>query len=597
MEKYTSRKDVPEKYKWDLTSFFKDIDEFNKCYEETSKNVEELKSYVGCTKDANKLYEFLVKDINTVASVENIYVYSYLINDQELGISSSIERKNKAESLMNSYFMNISFFSPELLKLSKEEYDKLFEENESLKEFKSNLDDIYRMKEHILPEDKQNIVTALENAMNHFDDMSSTMLNSCHNYGVVHKNGEEIVLSPTNYRKVMKESERVDRKDIREQYTKVLNQYGDMSAQFLDSFVKSCVAETKIKNYKTAWDSKLFELKLTNKVFEALVSATEDHLDVLQKYYDLYKKVYHYPKLYQYDLVLDLVKDNHEYSIEEAQEVILKALEPLGKDYLKLFKKVFDNRYIDYCQYKGKCSGGYSFGTLTNDSRILLSFNGDLDSVSTIAHEGGHNVHNQLIGLNNKLQNREKPSIVCEVASLTNECLLSSYLSENGKTKEEKLSGIDNILGVIVSNLFGAVREGKMEQDMYSHVEEGNSLTKEYMDKLTIDSLSKYYGNSVILDESSNTSWMTRSHFYNFFYLYSYAICISVASNVAKEILAGNKEMLDNYIKFLSTGSDVDTMETFKILGVDLESKDVYENAIKYFDELIDKFNKIYEEA
>ena len=597
MKKYTSRKDVPEKYKWDLTSFFKDIDEFNKCYEETSKNVEELKSYVGCTKDANKLYEFLDKDINTVASVENIYVYSYLINDQELGISSSIERKNKAESLMNSYFMNISFFSPELLKLSKDEYDKLFEENESLKEFKSNLDDIYRMKEHILPEDKQNIVTALENAMNHFDDMSSTMLNSCHNYGVVHKNGEEIVLSPTNYRKVMKESERVDRKDIREQYTKVLNQYGDMSAQFLDSFVKSCVAETKIKNYKTAWDSKLFELKLTNKVFEALVSATEDHLDVLQKYYDLYKKVYHYPKLYQYDLVLDLVKDNHEYSIEEAQEVILKALEPLGKDYLKLFKKVFDNRYIDYCQYKGKCSGGYSFGTLTNDSRILLSFNGDLDSVSTIAHEGGHNVHNQLIGLNNKLQNREKPSIVCEVASLTNECLLSSYLSENGKTKEEKLSGIDNILGVIVSNLFGAVREGKMEQDMYSHVEEGNSLTKEYMDKLTIDSLSKYYGNSVILDESSNTSWMTRSHFYNFFYLYSYAICISVASNVAKEILAGNKEMLDNYIKFLSTGSDVDTMETFKILGVDLESKDVYENAIKYFDELIDKFNKIYEEA
>ena len=597
MEKYTSRKDVPEKYKWDLTSFFKDIDEFNKCYDETSKNVEELKSYVGCTKDANKLYEFLDKDINTVASVENIYVYSYLINDQELGISSSIERKNKAESLMNSYFMNISFFSPELLKLSKEEYDKLFEENESLKEFKSNLDDIYRMKEHILPEDKQNIVTALENAMNHFDDMSSTMLNSCHNYGVVHKNGEEIVLSPTNYRKVMKESERVDRKDIREQYTKVLNQYGDMSAQFLDSFVKSCVAETKIKNYKTAWDSKLFELKLTNKVFEALVSATEDHLDVLQKYYDLYKKVYHYPKLYQYDLVLDLVKDNHEYSIEEAQEVILKALEPLGKDYLKLFKKVFDNRYIDYCQYKGKCSGGYSFGTLTNDSRILLSFNGDLDSVSTIAHEGGHNVHHQMISLNNPLQYREKPSIICEVASLTNECLLSSYLSENGKTKEEKLSGIDNILGVIVSNLFGAVREGKMEQDMYSHVEAGNSLTKEYMDKLTIDSLSKYYGNSVILDESSNTSWMTRSHFYNFFYLYSYAICISVASNVAKEILAGNKEMLENYIKFLSTGSDVDTMETFKILGVDLESKDVYENAIKYFDELIDKFNKIYEEA
>ena len=597
MEKYTSRKDVPEKYKWDLTPFFKNEEEFEEKFNQATKDVDSLKEFAGCTKDANKLYEFLSKDIDTAALVENIYVYSYLINDQELGVSSSIERKNKAESLMNKYMINTSFFSPELLKLSEEEYNKLFVDNESLNEFKSGLDDIYRMKNHILPEDKQNIITELENAMNHFDDMSSTMLNSCHNYGKVNVDGEEVVLSPTNYRKIMKSSEREERKAIRKQFTDVLNQYGDLSANFLDSYVKANVAECKIKNYKSAWDSKLFNLKLTDKVFKSLVSATEENLDVLQKYYDLYKKVYKYDKLYQYDLVLDLVNDNKEYSIEEAQELIKKALIPLGEDYLKLFNKVFDNRYIDYCQYKGKCSGGYSFGTLDNDSRILLSFNGDLDSVSTIAHEGGHNVHHQLITLNNRLQDREKPSIICEVASLTNECLLSSYLSEHGSTKEERLAGIANIMGVIVSNLFGAVREGKMEQDMYEHVEKDGTLTKDYMDKLTIDALSKYYGNSVELDENSNTSWMNRSHYYMFFYLYSYAICISVASNVAKEILAGNKEMLDNYIKFLSTGSNVDNLDTFKILGVDIESKDVYINAIKYFDELIDKFDEIYEEA
>ncbi len=597
MEKYTSRKDVPEKYKWDLTPFFKNEEEFEEKFNQATKDVDSLKEFAGCTKDANKLYEFLSKDINTAALVENIYVYSYLINDQELGVSSSIERKNKAESLMNKYMINTSFFSPELLKLSEEEYNKLFIDNESLNEFKSGLDDIYRMKNHILPEDKQNIITELENAMNHFDDMSSTMLNSCHNYGKVNVDGEEVVLSPTNYRKIMKSSKREERKVIRKQFTDVLNQYGDLSANFLDSYVKANVAECKIKNYKSAWDSKLFNLKLTDKVFKSLVSATEENLDVLQKYYNLYKKVYKYDKLYQYDLVLDLVKDNKEYSIEEAQELIKKALIPLGEDYLKLFNKVFDNRYIDYCQYKGKCSGGYSFGTLDNDSRILLSFNGDLDSVSTIAHEGGHNVHHQLITLNNRLQDREKPSIICEVASLTNECLLSSYLSEHESTKEERLAGIDNIMGVIVSNLFGAVREGKMEQDMYEHVEKDGTLTKDYMDKLTIDALSKYYGNSVELDENSNTSLMNRSHYYMFFYLYSYAICISVASNVAKEILAGNKEMLDNYIKFLSTGSNVDNLDTFKILGVDIESKDVYINAIKYFDELIDKFNEIYEEA
>ena len=137
MEKYTSRKDVPEKYKWDLTPFFKNEEEFEEKFNQATKDVDSLKEFAGCTKDANKLYEFLAKDINTAALVENIYVYSYLINDQELGVSSSIERKNKAESLMNKYMINTSFFSPELLKLSEEEYNKLFVDNESLNEFKS----------------------------------------------------------------------------------------------------------------------------------------------------------------------------------------------------------------------------------------------------------------------------------------------------------------------------------------------------------------------------------------------------------------------------------------------------------------------------
>ena len=593
MEKYSCRNDVPEKYKWDLTEFFKNNEEFELEFNKAVEMVDNLKKYKGCTTNANTLYEFLNNDIDTIVLVEDLYVYSFLINDQELGNSESIERKNKCEDLYSKYTINTNFFCPELLKLSTEDYSELFESNPKLYEYKASLDDIYRMKDHVLDEDKQNIISLLDNAMNHFDDMSSTMLNSCHNYGKVVIDGEEVVLSPTNYRKLMKSSNREKREEIRKQFCNVLNQYGSLSASFIDSFVKSNVSKCKIKKYDSAWDSKLFGLKLSNKVFESLVSTTEEHLDSLQEYYKLYKLQYGYDKLYQYDLSLDLIKNDIEYSIEDAQNIVMEAVKPLGDEYSKLFKKIFDNHYIDYCQYKGKCSGGYSFSTTDKDSRILMSFNGDLDSVSTIAHEGGHNVHHQIIKSNNPKQYREKPPIISEVASLTNECLLSSYLSKYGKTNQEKLAGIDNILGVIVSNLFGAVREGKMEQDMYSNVENGGSLTKDFMDKLTLDSLSKYYGDVIELDDCSNTSWMNRSHYYNFFYLYSYAICISVATYIAREILNGNKEMLNNYMKFLSIGSDVSNMDTFKVLGIDIESKEVYENAIKYFDEMINEFKKI----
>lgn len=592
MQKYNSRDDVPLKYKWDLTDYYKDDNDYEDNFSKCEKMVCELSNYVGCTSDAFKLYEFLVKDIETGALCENLYVYAFLINDQELGNSTSMERVSKIESLFGEYVKNVSFFSPELLKLSDDEYSKLFKENSKLLEFKDSLDKIYREKKHVISEDKEVIVTDLMTAMDHFSDMSSTMLNSEHDYGSVSTDLDEEKITTTNFRRLMKNSDRSFRKMVREKYNKTLSNYGVSSAQFLDGYVKGNIASAKIHNYKDAWDAKLFGLNMPNEAYEALVNTTFDNLDVLHKYYKVFQKALKLNDLYQYDLYLDASLNNKEYSIEEAQDLCLKALSPLGDDYLKLFKKIFDKRYIDYAQYPGKCSGGYSASSIMNDSRILMSYNYDLESVSTIIHEGGHNVHHQLVNMNNNLQDREVSNLVAEVASLTNECLLSSYLAKNGSDLEKK-AGIDNILGVFVSNLFGAVREGKMEQDFYDYVSSGGSITKDYMNDLTLNSLKKFYGSSVKLDEYSVNSWMVRSHYYMNYYLYNYAFCISVASYVASEILSGNEDMLSRYMKFLKTGCNVWPIDAFKILGADLTKKDVYEKAIDYFSSLLDEFDSM----
>ncbi len=593
MEKYNTRADVPEKYKCDLTEYYKNNEEFEKNYNEAVKLVDDLKKYSGCCNDSNKLYEFLKEDIETSAKVENLYVYSYLIFDLELGVSESISRKAKSEDLYTKYSTNTSFFEPELLKLSKEEYDKLFISNPKLNEYKSYLDKIYRDKEHILSESEEIIVNELSSAIDHFEDMSSTMLNSEHDYGTVEIDGEKEVITATNYRKLSKNKDRNIRKEVREKLSKVVNQYGTSSAQFLDSYVKSNIAICKIRKYKNCFDSKLFGLNMPNEAFETLINTVEENVDKYQKYLKLFKKVKGLDELYQYDLNLDLNNFDKEYSVEEAQNLCLKAIEPLGEDYVKHFKKIIDERHVDYAQYKGKCAGGYCISTHDKNSRILMSFNNNLDSVSTLIHEGGHNVHHQYLIENNPIQYRSASSIIAEVASLTNECLLSSYLAEYGNTDEEKLAGLSNIIGVINSNLFGAVREGHMEQDFYKYVESGGTITNDYMDNLDIESQKKYYGNEVNLDEYSSVSWKRRSHFYMFFYLYSYAFCISVASYVASEILKGNKEMLDKYIKFLSTGSDKWPTEVFEVLDIDLTSKEVYESAIKYYEDLIDKYYEI----
>ena len=593
MKIYNNRNEVPEKYKWNLTDFFESEEEFNRKLEECKENIFKLKDYVGCTKSAEKLYEFLELEINTIALWEDLYVYSYLINDQQLGVKESLERKNKTEILNAELENNISFFAPELLKLSELEYEELFVKNIKLLEHKKNLDRYYREKEHILNENEEKIVSELVNSLNHYDDISSNLLNNEHNYGKIKlDDGTEAIIATTNYRKLLRNKNKKIRKKVYNLFNKTLSQYATTSASLLNSYVNMNNSIAKIRHYENSWLEKLFNLNLSNKVFESLIGAVEENLNSLHKFYTLKAKVLNQRKLNVYDLNLEISKSDKEYSIEDAQNIVRNSLLPLGEKYLEKFDKIIENRYIDYCQYKGKCSGGYSFSTLTKPSRILMSFNGIMDSISTIAHEAGHNVHHQLVNENNPMQYRSPSSLVSEVASLTNECLLSNYILNNSDDINEKKIGLENIMGVIVSNLYGAVREGKIEQEMYQSVFNGDMITKEFMDQKTLDSLKLYYGPKVLVDDNAKNGWITRSHYYMHFYLFSYAICISVAINVANEISNGNNDMLDKYYKFLSLGSDVWPIEAFKVLDVDLEDKQVYINATKYLDDLVNEYNK-----
>ena len=596
MQKYNSRQEVPDKYKWDLTTLYPNVEAYDKDYDLMLKLLDELKTYEGCTKDANKLYDFLVCDTKSLALLYKLNVYAFLVNDQELGVSVNMDRMTKAEELETTYSTVTAFFAPELLKLSTDEYNKIVSDDR-VKEYKALLDDIYRSKEHIISSDKEALINTLNAATPNYGNASATLLNKLHDYGTVKVDGEEEKITQTNLRRLLKNENKAIRQEVREKYNKVLSQYADMSAILLNGYVKNNIANAKLHNFEDAWDAKLFGTKMPNEAYKALVSAVEENTDKLQKYFKVFKDTLKLDTLDMCDLNLEMIKLDKEYSIEDAEKLCLEAIKPLGEDYYNHFKKIFDNHYIDYVGYPGKCSGGYSASGLDFDSRILMSYNYDISSVSTVIHEGGHNVHHQYIAENNPMQYREVGSLVAEVASLTNECLLSSYLANNGKNKEEKLKGIENILDVIVSNLFGAVREGKMEQDFYDYVKAGNNITTDYMNKLTTDSIDKYYGDTVNKDEYTGLSWIRRSHYYMDYYMYAYSMCISIASYVASEILNGNKEMLDNYIKFLSTGSSVDNVDIYGVLGIDITDKNVYTKAIAYFDSMLDKFVELNKEG
>ena len=595
MEKYQSRKDVPDKYKWDLSNFVKDENDYQEKVKYIKENLPKLKEFVGCTKSGEKLYEYMEFDIALACAIEGLDGYTFALQDEDLANDDAKEKRQFVLNILTQYSYESSFFNPELLSLSKEEYDALYK-FEDLKKYKSYLDDQYRFKDHTLTEEEEKMVSLLTQDLPTYSNIQATIINSCNNYGeVTLEDGTVETLTLTNYRSLLRKSGREKRKEIYLKFQSVIRQYAPIIATSLNNYVKEKASLAKISKFESAWDQKMFALNLSTKVFDALTSAVEERKDLNVKYRNLRSKVLGIDDLMPWDSAVDIAKDKKEYTIEDAQKLVLEALKPLGEDYIKHFKHIFESNSIDYCQYKGKRSGAYSLSAFNeHDSKILMSFNGNFLNVSTIAHEGGHHVNHQYICENNLPLYSGCSSIVAEVTSLTNEFLLSYYMSFS-KDKDEALMGLSNAIDLIDNNIVGAVIEGNIERRMYEEVEKGGSLTTAFLDNLVEKELLKFTCTNELKHEYQKNMWCLRSHYYKFFYLYSYSICASVASFVAKNIIEGNKEVLDNYLKFLKCGTDMSITDTYKILGVDLEDKKTYEEAMSFYDSLMDKFMEVKE--
>ena len=595
MKTYKSRKEVPDKYKWDLTDLYKDDKAYEREFDELKSRLPELYKYKGHITDADKLYEFLELDTDLNLKNEHLYVYALLVNDQELGVTKSIERISKIEKLSSEYGKNINFFEPELLKLSTKEFKDLFIKNNKLEKYRKVLENTYRNKEHYLKEKEANIVTSLVSAMDSYENIYANLLNNEIDYHSITVDGEKIKLAPNNLHIIMRNKDEKIRRKAYHQFFKELEKHAATFASLFNSYVSMNVELAKIYNFKTTWDEKLFGTKLSNKVFNTLIKTTEGNLEPRHRFIKLLAKLNKHDKLKSYDLgITDVIINDSNYSIEDGIKMVKEAIKPLGSEYACKMNNIFDKHCIDFCQYKGKRQGAYSCSTPDTISKILMSYTDDLDSISTIAHEGGHNVNNQFMKENNPIHYRDNSTIVAEVTSLMNECLLSDYVEKNGKTKKERLAGIAQLIRVFNANFYGAVREGKLEQDMYKLVENGGTLTKDYLNSIVSESEKLYNGKYSEIDKYDKYSWVGRSHYYCKFYLFSYAISIAVATATASKILSGDKETLNKYIEFLKCGSDKDIAETFAVLGVNLEDKKVYEDAVHFYESLLDKFEEIY---
>ena len=591
-----TRDEIDEKYKWDLKQIYASEDDWLKDFEYVKASGDKYLEFKGKLNNANTIYEFLKFDEEFSKKSDAVYMYAALKFDEDTSNSKYQELKGKIEKVLTEISTKTAFVLPELLKLSKEAFDKFMEEIPELKMYEYEFRNILRMKDHILSDSEEELLSSLGKSLNNPEDTASYLRNSDMKFGVI-KDGDdnEVELSNINFSKYIMDNNREVRKSA---FYTLYKEYEDLKNTFASSYSGKVNTDNVLalrRGYKDAREAALFGSNIDSKVYDNLIDVLHGNLNIMDDYYALKKEVMGLDELHIYDIYGALVPNSSKsYTFEEAKKIVLDALSILGDNYINDLKKAFDEKWIDVMPSKGKKGGAYSWGSYTTNPYLLLNFNGKFDDVSTLAHELGHSMHSYYSNKNNPYVYHQYKIFVAEVASQVNELILARYLINHTYDKNEKLAILDSLMELFKGSIVRQTMFAEFEYLMHKKEQEGTVLTSEFLSNEYYKLYEKYSGHNMTSDKEIRYEWEKIPHFYYNFYVYQYATGLAAASYIAENIMKGDKEALNNYLRFLTLGGSQDPIDELKVAGVDMNNPKVIEEAMDTFRGLIEEFKNIY---
>lgn len=597
--KILTRKEVKKEDKWNIDAVYGSIEEFNNDVKLLEKELDKLvsmeKSFLSNSKEFS---EFFIQDEKVSRLLEKLSIYANCKNDEDKGNSVYQELKGKIINLFALYNEKTSSVIPKIIKEDTETINRYVLEQESLKPYKHFFDTIINRKTHTLDEKVEKALSMYQPVLSASGQTSSYLTNADLKLGMIKdEEGNDVFLTEANYSTYIKSPNRDVRKQTFENlysaYSGVIN---TLSSTYSTTVNKDSIT-AKLRNYDNSISMYLNPNKIPIELYNNLISVVRNNLDTLYNYYDLKKDILNLDEFHLYDSYAKVVKDNdRKYTFDEAKDIVIKALSVYGDEYINVLKTAFSDGWIDKYPNKGKKSGAYSTGSVDTMPYVLLNFTGDYNDVSTLAHELGHSMHTYLTVKNNPYITADYPIFLAEIASTTNELLLSHYMYEHSASKDEKLSILNEKLDLFKATIYRQTMFAEFEKNAHDYVDSGNILTKDYLDDMYYDLNKTYFGPNVVVDEDIKYEWSRIPHFYTPFYVYQYATSLSISCYVALNIINKTPGFVEKYLEFLQSGGRDYPLEVLKIIDVDLKDTKVFESALEDFKNTLDEFKKIYYE-
>jgi len=592
MAKLRERKDIPNEYKWDVGSMY----ESDAKWEQDLERAQDLMTIVGALKgtvldDAENLLLVLETDQKLDRLLTNIYTYAKMKQDENTKDGHYQGMTSKAESLSIQAASVSSYIVPEILSADENVIWSMIEELDELKLYKQHLDDIMRNKPHVLSASEEALLAQAGELASAPSNIFG-MLNSADLKfpTIKDSDGNDLTLSHGNFVPTLESRDRRLRKDAFESYYSVYEGHKNALAMMVQSEVKKNIFYSRARNHESARHASLHKNNVDVAVYDSLVDAVNEYLPAMHKYMELRKKCLGVDELHMYDVYTPIVKNvDMKVPYEEATQTVLKAFKPLGEDYCSVVEKSFKDGWIDVYENLGKRSGAYSWGTYDSKPFILLNYHDTLDNMFTLAHEMGHSMHSYLTRENQPYLYGHYSIFLAEVASTTNEALLTNHMLETLEDGPEKLFLLNHYLESFRGTVFRQTMFAEFERDIHAIVEAGDALTHDVLSTNYRALNEKYYGPAMVVDKEIDLEWARIPHFYYNFYVFQYATGFSAAVSLSEQILNEGQPAVDRYLAFLGAGRSEYPLNIMEKAGADMRSGQPVRDALKKFAELVDE--------
>ena len=592
---YESREEIDSKYKWDLSSMFPSDEAFEAGLEELKAYCPKLLAFKGkIPTSAQALLEFLQLEDQMNLLLYKIINYAERKSDEDTRVAKYQAYVANATSAYTQVGEATSWFAAELLAVPAESVEKFYAEVPALEFYRRKLNKILNQREHTLSAEEEALLARAEelavqptNIFSMFDDADLTFDDAVDSEGKTHK------LTSGSFVPLLMDADRVLRESAFKQLYSRFGEFRNTSAAILTSQVKNLQFFSSSRKYASSLEAALAENEIPVEVYNNLIDAVHQNFPAFYKYVDLRKRVMGLDELHFWDVYTPLVDDvDMKFTYEEACDLIVKALAPMGEEYVNLVKKGLESRWVDVYETPGKRSGAYSAGGKGMNPVMLLNFQGGLDDVYTLIHEMGHSLHTYFSSHNQEITYSDYSIFVAEVASTCNEALLSHYLLEHETDPARHAYILNHFLEGFRGTIYRQCMFAEFERDISQMNADGVALNAEVLSERYGKLCAEYFGPGIELDEEIKLEWSRIPHFYYNFYVYQYCIGFSAAIALSQRILSEGEPAVKDYIGYLSGGCSKTPIELLRGAGVDMATPDPVNAALKYFGELVDQLEQ-----